>query len=57
MTDELELERTAALLNQVFEHSDPLTTNSLRWYYDENPAGSAAVGRVEEKESAWGTTP
>jgi hypothetical protein len=48
MTDELELERTAALLNQVFEHSDPLTTKSLRWYYDENPAGSAAVGRVEE---------
>ena len=48
MTDDLELQRTAALLNHVFEHPDPLTTESLRWYYDENPAGSAAVGRVEE---------
>ena len=48
MTDDLELQRTAALLNHVFEHPNPLTTESLRWYYDENPAGSAAVGRVEE---------
>ncbi len=48
MTDDLELHRTAALLNQVFDHPNPLTPESLRWYYDENPAGSAAVGRVEE---------
>ncbi|MEJ6740808.1 MAG: GNAT family N-acetyltransferase, partial [Actinomycetota bacterium] len=54
MTDDLELERTAALLNQVFEHSDPLTVASLRWYYDQNPAGPAAVGRVEENEKRIG---
>lgn len=47
MTDDDELARTAALLNQVFEHEDPLTIDALRWYYDENPAGRAAVGRVE----------
>ena len=35
-------------MNHVFEHADPLTVASLRWYYDENPAGEAAVGRVEE---------
>ena len=49
MTDDAELERTATLLNHVFEHADPLTVSSLRWYYDENPAGRAAVGRVEEE--------
>lgn len=54
MTDDLELERTAALLNQVFEHSDPLTVASLRWYYDQNPAGLAAVGRVEENDKRIG---
>lgn len=48
MTDEAELQRTATLLNHVFEHADPLTIASLRWYYDENPAGEAAVGRVED---------
>ncbi len=48
MTEEAELQRTATLLNHVFEHADPLTVSSLRWYYDENPAGAAAVGRVEE---------
>lgn len=54
MTDDLELQRTAALLNHVFEHPDPLTAESLRWYYDENPAGSAAVGRVEENGKRLG---
>jgi len=54
MTDDLELERTAALLNHVFDHSDPLTVASLRWYYDQNPAGLAAVGRVEEGEKRIG---
>ncbi len=54
MTNELELERTAALLNHVFEHSDPLTVSSLRWYYDLNPVGQAAVGRVEEGEKRIG---
>jgi hypothetical protein len=54
MTDDLELQRTAALLNHVFEHSEPLTAESLRWYYDENPAGSAAVGRVEENGKRLG---
>jgi GNAT superfamily N-acetyltransferase len=48
MTDEQELQRTAVLLNHVFEHAQPLTVESLRWYYDQNPAGVAAVGRVEE---------
>lgn len=48
MTSNTELERTARLLNDVFDHADPLTVESLRWYYDENPAGTAAVGRVEQ---------
>lgn len=48
MTDDAELARTAHLLNHVFEHENPLTIESLRWYYDENPSGAAAVGRVEE---------
>ncbi|MEX1217445.1 MAG: hypothetical protein WEA11_02860 [Acidimicrobiales bacterium] len=47
MTADSELERVATLLNQVFGHEDPLTVETLRWYYDENPAGDAAVGRVE----------
>lgn len=49
MTDNNELQRTANLLNHVFEHENPLTVESLRWYYDENPAGAAAVGRVEDE--------
>ena len=48
MTEDAELRRTADLLNHVFEHADPLTVESLRWYYHENPAGAAAVGRVED---------
>lgn len=48
MTEDAELRRTAELLNHVFDHEHPLTVESLRWYYDENPAGDAAVGRVEE---------
>lgn len=54
MTDELELQRTADLLNSVFEHADPLTVDSLRWYYDENPVGDAAVGRIEEGDRRLG---
>ena len=46
--DEEELERTAALLNEVFAHEHPLTVESLRWYYAENPVGPAAVGNVEQ---------
>ena len=48
MTDDAELRRTADLLNSVFEHADPLTIGSLRWYYDDNPVGGAAVGRIED---------
>ena len=48
MTEPAELQRTADLLNMVFEHVHPLTTDSLRWYYDENPVGPAAVGRVDD---------
>lgn len=47
-TDRDELERTARLLNDVFHHDPPITADALRWYYDENPVASAAVGRVEE---------
>ena len=43
-----ELERTSVLLNAVFEHEQPLTLESLRWYYESNPVGPAAVGNVEE---------
>ena len=54
MTDDAELLRTAALLNHVFEHAEPLTVDSLRWYYDENPVGVAAVGRVEDGDRRIG---
>lgn len=54
MTEDVELQRTADLLNQVFAHSEPLSVESLRWYYDENPVGSAAVGRVEEGDRRLG---
>ena len=54
MTEDAELQRTADLLNHVFEHADPLTVESLRWYYDENPAGAAAVGRVEDGDRRIG---
>ena len=42
-----ELGRTAALLNAVFEPDSAFTVESLRWYYEDNPNGPAAVGRVE----------
>jgi GNAT superfamily N-acetyltransferase len=47
--DDAELARTAALLNEVFAHDHPLTVDSLRWYYEENPVGPAAVGNVEQE--------
>ncbi|MTA76805.1 MAG: GNAT family N-acetyltransferase, partial [Actinobacteria bacterium] len=49
-----ELVRTAALLNTVFEHEQPLTLESLRWYYERNPVGPAAVGNVEEADRRLG---
>ncbi len=49
-----ELARTAALLNAVFEHEQPLTVESLRWYYENNPVGEAAVGTVETEDQRLG---
>ena len=49
-----ELGRTATLLNEVFAHEHPLTTDSLRWYYERNPVGPAAVGNVEEHDRRLG---
>lgn len=43
-----DLARTADLLNEVFAHPHPLSVESLRWYYRDNPRGPAAVGNVEE---------
>jgi hypothetical protein len=54
ISDEAELHRTASLLNEVFDHAEPLTVESLRWYYEENPVGPAAVGRVELEERRLG---
>jgi GNAT superfamily N-acetyltransferase len=56
-TTPAELEATAALLNAVFEHDPPLTPDALRWYYDDNPAGVASVGRVELDGAAPGHPP
>lgn len=53
-TDRAELERVARLLNGVFAHADPLTPESLHWYYDENPVAAAAVGRVEDGDQRVG---
>jgi GNAT superfamily N-acetyltransferase len=49
-----EHERTAAMLNHVFTLDPPLQPDDVRWYYDENPAGPAAVGRVEEDGARLG---
>lgn len=51
---EEELQRTASLLNEVFDHAEPLTVESLRWYYEQNPVGPAAVGRVESDDRRLG---
>jgi hypothetical protein len=40
--------RTVAMLNHVFAFEPPLTIEDLEWYYDQNPIGTASVGRVEE---------
>lgn len=53
-SDEAELRRAAELLNTVFDHSEPLTVESLRWYYEQNPVGRAAVGRVEQDDRRLG---
>jgi GNAT superfamily N-acetyltransferase len=53
-TDRVELERAARLLNDVFAHSEALTADALRWYYDENPVAAAAVGRVEDGDRRVG---
>lgn len=42
-----ELRRTAALLNSVFTVAPPYSVERLCWHYEDNPAGRAAVGRVE----------
>lgn len=49
-----ELRRTAALLNDVFTVDPPYSVESLCWYYDENPVGPAAVGRVDDGEARHG---
>lgn len=54
MTDDVELERAARMLNAVFEHADPLDVPSLRWSYDESPMGRAAVGRVDDGDRRLG---
>jgi GNAT superfamily N-acetyltransferase len=51
---EAEMRRTARLLNEVFGHVEPLTVESLRWYYEQNPVGPAAVGRVESDDRRLG---
>ena len=54
ISGDAELQRTAALLNEVFDHAVPLTEESLRWYYEDNPVGPAAVGRVEQDQRRLG---
>jgi GNAT superfamily N-acetyltransferase len=43
------LAATADLLNDVFAPDPPLQPGELSWYYDENPEGRAAVGRVVDR--------
>ena len=50
-----ELTRTADLLNEVFAVHPPYTTEGLRWHYEENPVGPAAVGRVDDGMRRRGT--
>ena len=49
-----ELERTANLLNEVFTVDPPYSPEGLCWYYDENPVGPAAVGRVDDGTTRTG---
>lgn len=49
-----ELQRTANLLNDVFTVDPPYSAEGLCWYYDENPVGPAAVGRVDDGTTRTG---
>ncbi len=49
-----ELQRTADLLNEVFTVDPPYSPEGLCWYYDENPVGPAAVGRVDDGTTRTG---
>jgi GNAT superfamily N-acetyltransferase len=46
--DPHELARAAALLNEVFDAEPPYSVERLAWYYEDNPVGPAAVGRVDD---------
>ena len=49
-----ELTQTATLLNEVFAVDPPYSAERLGWYYDDNPVGSAAVGRVVDGDVRTG---
>jgi GNAT superfamily N-acetyltransferase len=51
MTD---LGTTADLLNDVFSPDPPIQADELDWYYEQNPEGRAAVGRVTEGDRQLG---
>ena len=36
-------------MNEVFKPRDSITTEYLNWQYQENPAGSACVGYINEQ--------
>tara|TARA_Y100000590_G_scaffold438737_1_gene561886 strand:- start:71 stop:985 length:915 start_codon:yes stop_codon:yes gene_type:complete len=46
---DLDLLLTSNLLNEVFKPRDSITTEYLNWHYQENPAGSACVGYINEQ--------
>ena len=52
--DLAELSRAVDLLNDVFTIEPPYSVEGLCWYYEENPLGAAAVGRVDDGETRTG---
>ena len=47
--ENLNLQLTAALLNDVFRPKNSVTTEYLEWHYHKNPAGSACIGYILEE--------
>ncbi len=49
--ENLDLQLTAALLNDVFKPKNSVTTEYLEWQYHKNPAGSACIGYILEESN------
>ena len=49
-----DLRAPVTLLNDVFGFDPPIGRHHLEWYYQANPEGEAAVGRVDADDRSGG---